>query len=70
MSEEREKLPKLEAEILKKRQAKDAEDPLKPKTKYPSFLQNLADYFTEYCDHTSIHGFRYFGEQSRSWFEK
>lgn len=42
----------------------------KPKKRYPSFLQNLADYFSEYCDNTSIHGFKYLGEQKRNFIEK
>ncbi|XP_065161255.1 pickpocket protein 28-like [Atheta coriaria] len=32
--------------------------------------KRMSNYFTEYCDATSIHGFRYLGEQKRSCLEK
>lgn len=41
-----------------------------PKQKHPTFVQNLSKYFTEYCDNTGIHGFKYIGEPGRSIFER
>lgn len=32
--------------------------------------KKVSNYFTEYCNATSIHGFRYLGEQDRSCLEK
>lgn len=32
--------------------------------------KNVNNYFTEYCNNTSIHGFKYLGEHNRSCFEK
>lgn len=44
--------------------------PLKPKHKHPTFIQNLREYFTEYCNNTGIHGFKYIGEYERTIFER
>lgn len=50
---------------------KDIENPpFKPKRKHPSFMQNVREYFTEYCNNTGIHGFKYIGEQERTVFER
>lgn len=32
--------------------------------------RKMNNYFSEYCDNTSIHGFKYLGEQDRSCIEK
>lgn len=45
-------------------------DPEKPKQKHPTFVQNLREYFTEYCNNTGIHGFKYIGEQERTIIER
>ncbi|KAK9709694.1 hypothetical protein QE152_g26484 [Popillia japonica] len=42
----------------------------KPKKKYPSFWQNFNDYFSEYADSTGLHGFKYLGDQKRSFIER
>ncbi|KAK9709689.1 Amiloride-sensitive sodium channel [Popillia japonica] len=42
----------------------------KPKKKYPSFWQNLNDYFSEYADSTGLHGFKYLGDQKRNFIER
>lgn len=42
----------------------------KPRQKHPTFIQNLSKYFTEYCDNTGIHGFKYIGEPGRLIFER
>lgn len=39
------------------------------KLKTKSFWQQLCNYFREYCEYTSIHGIKYFGE-NRTTFEK
>ncbi|CAG9863464.1 unnamed protein product [Phyllotreta striolata] len=36
---------------------------------HPKFFRSLRNYFREYCRNTSIHGFRYFGE-NRTYFER
>lgn len=48
--------------------ASEPED--KPKRRHPTFGQNLKEYFTEYCNNTGIHGFKYIGEQERTIFER
>nr|CAH7741482.1 unnamed protein product [Callosobruchus chinensis] len=35
----------------------------------PTFFKSVRNYFREYCNCTSIHGFRYFGEK-RSYIER
>ncbi|XP_063916762.1 pickpocket protein 28-like [Zophobas morio] len=40
------------------------------KRKYPGFRKNIYDYFTEFSSNTGIHGFKYMGEQERSFTEK
>lgn len=68
------KMSSLEAAIYQKeiedQKKMDAKLSGKPKKKHPSFWKNCADYFSEYCNYTSIHGFKYLGEQKRSIFEK
>lgn len=32
--------------------------------------RKISDYFTEFCNSTSLHGFRYIGEQSRNILER
>jgi hypothetical protein len=39
-------------------------------TKPERFLRNLQNYFTEYCENSSIHGVKYLGEQKRIIIEK
>ncbi|XP_022916751.1 pickpocket protein 28-like [Onthophagus taurus] len=46
------------------------EENLKPKKKYPGFVKNLRDYFSEYTSSTSLHGFQYLGDQNRTIPEK
>ncbi|KAJ3646149.1 hypothetical protein Zmor_023749 [Zophobas morio] len=40
------------------------------KGKYPGFRRNIYDYFTKFSSNTGIHGFKYMGEQERSFAEK
>lgn len=40
------------------------------KLKRQNFFKNFSFYFTEYCDNTSIHGFKFFGERGRFIIEK
>nr|XP_008193548.2 PREDICTED: pickpocket protein 28 [Tribolium castaneum] len=35
-----------------------------------SFFTNVREYFREYCNRTSVHGFQYFGEKKRTIFER
>lgn len=42
----------------------------KPKSKYPSFTENLREYFYDYSNKTSMHGIRYLGEKERSLTER
>uniref|UniRef100_A0A6P7FZG4 Pickpocket protein 28-like n=1 Tax=Diabrotica virgifera virgifera TaxID=50390 RepID=A0A6P7FZG4_DIAVI len=39
------------------------------KVERPPFFKSVRNYFREYCNCTSIHGFRYFGEK-RTYFER
>lgn len=40
------------------------------KAKSTSCCGNATNYFREYCDNSSIHGFQYFGERKRTLCEK
>lgn len=57
-----------EEEVVKKQQ--NGMDGELKKSKYPTFGQNLCDYFTEFGNYTGIHGIKYMGEQKRSLLEK
>lgn len=65
-------LPGVKMTIAPEDLRKKEEDgePFKPKKKHPTFMQNLSEYFTEYCNNTGIHGFKYIGEQERTLFER
>ncbi|XP_023310707.1 pickpocket protein 28-like [Anoplophora glabripennis] len=39
------------------------------KREHPPFFKSVRNYFREYCNYSSIHGFRYFGEK-RTYFER
>lgn len=35
-----------------------------------SFVQSFKNYVREYCENSSIHGFRYIVDDSRTYFER
>lgn len=37
---------------------------------YSNYLNNVKEYFQEYCVNTSIHGLKFLGEKGRSLIER